>query len=994
MKPRLRGPRCAVALGSLLAALAAPAAAVDPDCIPLGPLASPPQLLQYCNFTIHPDHEGAVCDLGINSWSPPGTTQSSDIRIGDPFGAGTEDPRFFLDTGNPSDPTDDKFFTKLYSQLWNLGSGLAPSQEVTVRFYYKNGSDPTVGGWLLIGTYQMHHAVNPDNTLDPGLLPHQQGKPVCWDRAPTDPKQFLIRAVVSWPDGPDGNTANNEAISLYDMSAVERRAQIGFALDLSGSMSAMMPSGTSTRLDIAKYRAMQFVDLVESGNQLGVYGFATGNGANSTVNNVTYKDAANGDHTINLTDTSAIWGIQDVSCATPAACNLVKFPIKLSILGQSAHGCTPIGQGLLRAKHAIEGMTPPTSTAAKAIVLFSDGFQNVRPFVNSAPPYDCGGTAPALISAANTFSDYDIYSIHFGPETGWAFDLMNQIKDQTGGDFVFGASNGLELASVYYAIRGLVDDMIYLDEAGTVSAGAPAAPFSVDFDSAADVATVTVAWPWDGGDTGLAVDYRQQGERAWQTFADAAAPAGGTIAMTNATALSTAPGLPDLPYRVYRFQPGANTTWEFRVRQLSPTQGGTSYAAAVFSEVEQLQLLPRLDDEGFTAGDPLPIVVELRSGGFPVAGATVGAAVRVPTRAFSTTLRGYSGRFSLPPGPDPDSKRIQSMAQQLAGFLKADTGSADLYTYKQVPVALHDDGTGGDASAGDGIYTGVLPGAETRVAGDYEMTVSARGTLPSGRTVERLTKMSTIANVGPADPGLSSFELLGGDPAADGSRVLLVRIQPTDKYGNAAFPGSGRRLAVGVTGGSLSGGLVDGLDGTFSQEVFVPAGSKAKVDVSFGGGDMGSKPVDDEVAAAEREFSIHLGTALPHGAFGRVFSSGPSLGLDFAKALRSGLYLRVELDFNQFDDNAGGDRRLTDLVGLLQHRWSPSGLWTPYVEGGLGIYHLEGASTTAGGFSLGLGAYRALNPSWDLDLNLRSHRVGGALDLAFSQVRLGVIRKF
>ena len=121
MTSRLRG-RTAAVLALLLAAVVAPARAVDPDCVPLGAVTSPPEVLQYCNFTLHPSHTGAVCDLGITDWSPPGTTKSPDIRIGDPFGAGTEEPRFFLDTGVASDPTDDKYFTKLYSQIWNVGS--------------------------------------------------------------------------------------------------------------------------------------------------------------------------------------------------------------------------------------------------------------------------------------------------------------------------------------------------------------------------------------------------------------------------------------------------------------------------------------------------------------------------------------------------------------------------------------------------------------------------------------------------------------------------------------------------------------------------------------------------------------------------------------------------------------------------------------------------------------------------------------------------------
>ena len=61
------------------------------------------------------------------------------------------------------------------------------------------------------------------------------------------------------------------------------------------------------------------------------------------------------------------------------------------------------------------------------------------------------------------------------------------------------AEDDIDLAIAYYAIRGFVDDMIYLEEEGLVSFAKPSSPFIVDFDSAASEATVSVAWAYDVG---------------------------------------------------------------------------------------------------------------------------------------------------------------------------------------------------------------------------------------------------------------------------------------------------------------------------------------------------------------------------------------------------------------------------------------------------------------------------------------------------------------
>jgi hypothetical protein len=558
---------------------------------------------------------------------------------------------------------------------------------------------------------------------------------------------------------------------------------------------------------------------------------------------------------------------------------------------------------------------------------------------------------------------------------------MNEIKTQTGGKYVYGAATGLELAAAYYAIRGLVDDLIFFLEEGETSPAGPWPTFEVEFDAAAREATVAVAWPWGDGETRLTMDFRRRGEEDWR----------GSEALDLLQPNRGDANLPRTAHHVFRFAPGPGTTWEFRVRQLAPRGGATRFTAAVFSPVREARIAASLADERFEVGEPLPVFVELASAGQPLLGASVEAVVELPARPFSTTLRRYAGRLTAT-GGDPDAGRIPALATQLRGLLVEETGSGDLYPTRRVTVALADDGSGTDARAGDGTYSGQLPASETEVAGPYEVTVTARAALASGRSVERTARLGTVANVGPADPARSEIQSTVSRPRDDGSRLVTIVVSPTDRFGNAAFPGSAHRIGVTARGATLQGGVVDGLDSTFSQTLVLPPGvTGADVTVTVDGRQLPTERVG-EAAFHRREASFHLGAAIPHGLFATAADPGSALGLDGAYRFGPHLAVRAEAAWNDFDLVTGGSLGLANVGAYLQYR-AGSGSWVRYFEAGLGFYDLEGEGS-AGGFAAGLGAQYVLTPRWNLDFNLHGHRAGGSLDLDFTQVRAGVIYKF
>jgi hypothetical protein len=790
---------------------------------------------------------------------------------------------------------------------------------------------------------------------------------------------------------------------FYDFGAEQPPADIAFAIDLSGSMNATIPSEGVSRLVVAQDRARMFVDEIEpaEGNRLGVFGFSTGMSNKSDFLGVWKRVSPAGTVAAILSDTGVIFPFTElVSSATQSSARLA-----ISGPGVTASGCTPIGQGLLRAKSELLSLVTPIGDDPhhKAIVLFSDGMQNIAPFVKEAPSWPCGTSSLPLIDAEKTFKDntptLPVYSVFFGSEgeSIWNHQLMLHIQEQTGGDYLYYTVDSLELAAAYFQIRHLVasNALLFLEQEGEVTTPGWDTPVTVHFDSAADVATVAVAWPVSK-DIELTVEGRRQGEddSAWKELSEQPQP--GDTSTPLATTAARLPG-PTGAYRVYRFIPGPSTTWELRVGRplqtitentttiAAPTT--TDYALAVYAPSEEARMKASLGAERFTVGEALPIFADLRFVGHPIAGATVMAKVTVPVSSSSNVLRRFAGQLAV------DNSQPDSTVPGLAAQLRKLVGGAGIITNRVVDVTLRDDGTGGDAKASDGVYTGRLGSADTTAAGLYEVVVTATGTLPSGTDFERSEKLGAVAAVGPADPART--EVRFGDRVALGGGLfgVDVTVLAVDTFGNATYPGAAGAIAVTPQpgGGSNLGGVTDNLDSSYTQRVKVEEGQDVVVDVSVGDVGIGSFDEGAGVGPAPLglSWSLHLGAAYPHGSFGSVFDPGPSLAIDLEYRFNRRFAVRAELGWNEFDAIVGPDLTLVHLVPYLQYR-RPGGTWEPYVEAGIGLYDLEIVGS-AGGFALGAGAQRAIAPNWRLDLGVHSHHAGGSLDLSYSQLAVGIL---
>jgi len=927
------------------------------------------------------------CDLEIPPLGVAG------VSIGGPVGSlGAEEARFFFDEmGN-------RFHAELFSSFYNNGGQAVPSGQVTVHFSVKpnaTGPGDTAGVFTPIGDYVMDiPAADPLDRLYPTALHNQPlAKPVCWILgAGTEfPKRFMLRAEVAWSQ--DEVPANNVFHRFYDLTAEAQPADIAFAMDLSGSMGIAIP-GAGSRLAVAQDRARLFIDLIEEGahNRLGLFGFATGMPPSVKSDfTATWRSSAAATHTEVLGDTAEIFPFQEINSASDRLAGRLAISNPAVV---TPYGCTPVGQGLLRARQGLLSLSsPPGTERSRAIVLFSDGFQNVGPYVNSVPPETCGGpSALALIHAEETFKNntptLPVYSVFFGDESGWAHQLMVDLQAQTGGDYLYYTGTSLELAAAYYQIRHLVaaNALLFLETDGKAVDATPTAAVPVHFDAASLTATVGLAWPVGSRGTLLTAEARPAGGSSGGPWLD--------LAQLNPE------GSPDRgpndrfqgAYRVFRFPPGPSKAWEIRVRQVAPGQGTVPYTLAVFAHTEEVRLKASLGAKGFAAGKALPIYADLRSAGHPVRDADVRAAVTVPARPFSTTLRRYADRLTADPGaggPGAGDQAVSRLAAQLQGILARETGSPELYPVRQLAVALNDRGQGPDQRSGDGVYTGEVAAAETTVAGNYGVTVTATGSR-SGVPYERSEKLGTIAAIGPIDRERSEVRFSAPRTLGDGSRAVDVTVLATDRFGNATFPGAASTITLAARpgGGTLAGTLADDLTSGYTQTLLLAAGEEPAVTLRVGGADLGDFRAGSAAAPFARfEASFHFGLAVPHGAFEQRLDSGYAFAVDGTYRFTPFFAVRGELALSLFDSPAGGDRRMIHFVPYLQLR-NPAPAWQPYFEAGPGLYDLEGAGS-ASGFSAGIGVQHRIARRWRLDLALHGHHAAGGLDATYSQTKIG-----
>ena len=278
------------------------------------------------------------------------------------------------------------------------------------------------------------------------------------------------RLWISYTGTSDGDSASGSVtiravetgeewtINITANTVSRPTAAVVLALDKSGSMNS--PSGIpgQKRIDVLRYSAAPFVDLIQEGNALGIVSFD--------------QDAYD---VMPVTGPLGPPGPFDTDRATAAG--------HIATHNTNPSGLTAIGDALEQAHNLL---LPETSYDVRAIVVLTDGHE----------------TAPKYISEVSEFIDERVYAIGLGTADQIQPAALTALTNGSGGYmYVTGALNNdlyFRLAKYYLQVlAGVTNEDIVVDPQGWVAPGqVQRIPFTLsETDISSDVILLSPV-PW------------------------------------------------------------------------------------------------------------------------------------------------------------------------------------------------------------------------------------------------------------------------------------------------------------------------------------------------------------------------------------------------------------------------------------------------------------------------------------------------------------------
>lgn len=166
-----------------------------------------------------------------------------------------------------------------------------------------------------------------------------------------------------------------------------------------------------------------------------------------------------------------------------------------------------------------------------------------------------------------------------------------------------------------------------------------------------------------------------------------------------------------------------------------------------------------------------------------------------------------------------------------------------------VTLPMYDDGTHGDVSANDGLYTTQY--SETVREGTYSFLFHIRGNSIDGGPFERQRFIQKHVSVAPAADHLGLSVLALGE-TADKVQRFAVTVTPRDALGNYFGPTRSADITLSASKGQFSDAVMDNLDGSYTQTLTLP------VNV-----DLGTVDIVAAIEDSSRSFSLGEYVAKP-----------------------------------------------------------------------------------------------------------------------------------
>lgn len=654
--------------------------------------------------------------------------------------------------------------------------------------------------------------------------------------------------------------------------------------------------------------------------------------------------------------------------------------VNTTIPSLTTDGGTPLIAGMRKAM----GMFGTETN--RVIVLLSDGYHNC--------PSEVSVGDASVTSLIDDLEDdlVQVYTIGFGRPADVDHPLLDSLAKKTGGEFYdvttpsFNAASWdpeTELQDTYKSI--LVDALALQTAADPLGKlqGGKTHSHAVSLNRYDRIASFYLSWatPQKGRLLLRVLASDGQPVTAGTTTADPAVRVhhGRTYSIVTVD-------------RSFLNRPGkvTATPWQLVIdaTPLSATEEENYQYSIVLDS--RLELETGFDKAAYRTGDTVTLTARLAAGDQPVTGASVRATLEGPADGMGNW---YAAHTVSPQELAQVATVVSGEAlldvQRKAIFLNDIRGIASPAMLAPIGHPLLDDGVTPDAVAGDGVYTGSYPAALT-TEGTHTFHVRASGAAPGGGRFHREAKTDRYVSVAVSSGHiLSTVRFVELD--SERQRIYQLTITPKDALGNFLGPRHAGRITLDATEGSFRGtAIADGLDGSYSRNLALPAGvDPDDVDVTVAVDDVRSTFNLGTKLPGRYSLSLRLGRTEPHGVLGLAFDPDYALGLDLEYRLGSHWSVLGVLGYHRFAGRAPTtpDAYLWSL-SVEAKRTFGGGDLRPFLEGGVGLYDPDSGSTEPG-ITLGGGLSYEVSPDWSFEAAVDYHRilVSGA-DLEFVQPQI------
>lgn len=423
------------------------------------------------------------------------------------------------------------------------------------------------------------------------------------------------------------------------------------------------------------------------------------------------------------------------------------------------------------------------------------------------------------------------------------------------------------------------------------------------------------------------------------------------------------------------------TPWKIKINAHGLENGRqANYFYSVITD-SALKMKTGLDKTTYETGDTITVTAVITGGekGQPVTGLTdVTAAVTRPLEGPGNWYaRNKIRPEELESIPETISEETLSRQQRKAIYLARErSGVLSILSQSTRPLVLrlYDDGTHGDKTKADGIYTNQY--TDVIKEGTYCFRFRA-----AGKQFEREKLEQAIVAPKP-HPAYSSLDIRWHDTTPDDPIQYLynVGLAPKDPYGN--FIGPGHSVEVNIIYKKEESHrpikLNDCLDGTYNGKIRIsPHGLKTGVQLIFTIDGKLFTTVEKIPGFKKRSLGIYVGVGIPVYSFSKGRGIDIIPGCHFGYQLSTQFSLKGMVGYNHFRSDSSSNDDMEMQWWNISANLQSEVVKVPfriYVDVGPGIY-ISGSGVLKPGFNFGLGAAYSLKADWGIELGANFHHL-------------------